>query len=143
MAAPKTLYLYGRTGCGKTTSAHKALHETKTPHYWKAPTGKRGWTGYEGQTTIIMDNWDDGSYNMNTMLNLLDDTPFVYKRETTLNATHFLILTWTHPETLYRHCKKKSPEAWKKFQDLVQNHEDITTLTHEQLEGKIKTFLTT
>ncbi|AUM61791.1 Rep [uncultured virus] len=66
---PRVIVLWGESGTGKTT---RCINEGGEDAYWKDPD--EWWDGYEGQKTIVLDDFY-GWLKYSVMLRLLDRTP--------------------------------------------------------------------
>jgi len=65
-------YLYGKTGTGKSREAYKD-HTDETHYVLPRPQGGNMWfDGYNGQETIIIDDFSHADYSLTKLLNLLD-----------------------------------------------------------------------
>lgn len=68
---PTVIYIYGETGCGKTSSIYKK--HGKENVYMKS--GSKWWDGYDGQEVILIDDFD-GCWPFRDLLRLLDNYPY-------------------------------------------------------------------
>lgn len=110
----RTIYVHGRSGCGKSRSLHQAYPDA----YWK-PQGD-WWDGYEGQAVVVLDDYY-GDQPYAQLLRVLDRYPlrlpvkggFVPAAFTTVVITsnarlddQYPGITGTKREALYRriHC---------------------------------------
>lgn len=124
----KVVIYYGIPGSGKTWSAHdQAKQETTTGVYIKPPG--RWWDQYEGQDTVIFDDFT-GDYPYHELLKVLDryECRVEYKGGIKqLTAKTFYLTSNKHPEIWY------DEKIWKC--EGVQSWEDsalarrVTTLT--------------
>lgn len=90
--------ILGTTGCGKTRFAH----ETFPDAYWK-PKGK-WWDGYDGQSTVIIDEMYGHSFPFTELLHLLDRYPYTVecKGSSVQFVSHVIVMTSNqHPGNWY------------------------------------------
>jgi len=101
--APKLTIYFGETGRGKSWMANYLNPDA----YWvPEPTGGRWWwPGYDGQKTIIIDEFESQYCKFTRLDKLLDHNPFVVEekgRSMQLEATKIIITTNTPPQEWYR-----------------------------------------
>jgi hypothetical protein len=68
---PRVLVLYGATGTGKSYMAHHLCETMGREYYVKTPNTGKWWNGYDGQKSIIMEEFR-GSIPFSTLLMLTD-----------------------------------------------------------------------
>lgn len=97
--APEILFFLGPTGCGKS---YRAFDLCKDCSYYVKPAGK-WWDGYNGQHTVIFDEWYGHCYPYTELLRLLDR--YVYPIEVKGGSTHILSSTVRFIFTSNQHPK--------------------------------------
>lgn len=103
------IVMFGPTGTGKS----KFAHETFPNAYWKPP-GK-WWPDYQGQSTVIFDEFYGTWWTHSEMLRLLDRYPVSVEGKGTyvkLVATKFVITSNVPPHQWYTEQYLKHPHAW-------------------------------
>jgi len=103
-------YYWGDTGCGKS---HKAREEN--PGLFSVSEGITGmwWTGYNGQTTVLLDDFR-GTIPLHILLKYLDKYPVqvpVHCGYKWLRATKIIITSNLAPEELYKNSDERSRNA--------------------------------
>lgn len=90
--------ILGTTGCGKTRFAHTTFSDA----YWK-PKGK-WWDGYDGQSTVIIDEMYGHNFSFTELLQLLDRYPHSVeiKGSSVQFVSHTIVMTSNrHPGNWY------------------------------------------
>lgn len=91
-------FFVGPTGVGKSRLAYSLFPDA----YRKASS--KWWDGYEGQSVVVLDDFDSTFFPVGDLLRLLDRYPFrvEYKGGSTeLLANHFVITSNLHPTAWY------------------------------------------
>jgi hypothetical protein len=65
--------VYILTGTGKTTFCKKHAPRNNEDVFWK--TDDAWWNGYDGQTDVVIDEFDGTQLKISTMLKIIDDQP--------------------------------------------------------------------
>lgn len=117
--APKVSVYYGPCGSGKSRKAFSENHDI----YCKDNT--KWWNGYEGQKTVLMDDFR-GEIEYTELLKILDRYP--YQGETkggyvNINCTHFIITSNRHPKQWYSCYSEESD--WEKNTPLKRRITEI------------------
>jgi hypothetical protein len=68
---PYVIWLFGRSGSGKTSSAYDALPDA----YFKTPGSLKWWPNYKGEQDIIIDDFRPNSGDFIRLLSILDRYP--------------------------------------------------------------------
>lgn len=142
--APKIKIYYGSTGCGKSHIAHK-LH----PNAYILPVKEKRdkntwWNYYQGEDTVLIDDFDWRKYPINYMLKLLDRHKM--KVETKggivhLNATVFIITTNFAPKKWYTWVKDGVSGCDNQYQPLMRRLKEYGEIYEMTQEKIIKTNL--
>lgn len=103
---PHVLIFYGPTGSGKSRDAFERATENGSYYSKPRPTsGGNWWDGYEGEHTVVIDDFRSRFWSYDELLQLFDrypmSTPFKggYVRQ---QAREFIITTTEHPHTWYQ-----------------------------------------
>jgi hypothetical protein len=102
---PEVIWIYGPTGTGKTEFCRQWLNDDDA-YFWD---GSSWWQEYEGESTIIVDEFR-GTIPFHQLLKLLDDLPYpVYYRggSTFLQSKKFVFTSHQHPKDLYQTIEDK------------------------------------
>lgn len=102
----RVIVSYGETDLGKTYSAINYVAQNGDYYKLTAPTQKGGklwFDGYEGQKTLIMDDWDGQCCSIAVLKNLLD----VYKLQVEIKGGY----TWAEWETVVI-TSNQHPRNW-------------------------------
>lgn len=127
---PHVVWIYGDSGSGKTRMAYASAGND----VYVKKNGSRWWDGYDGQTTVILDDfrdtWFDGE--ITEMLSILDryECRVEYKGGSRqLRATHMYITSIRHPDTMYRNTTEPIEQLMRRI-DLVTHckSSEITAL---------------
>lgn len=101
-------WLYGLSHSGKT---HFAMHFD--PNTYVKPAGSKWFDGYQGQTTVLMDEFDHSWLSLNQLLRLLDNTPLVVETKgghVPFVAKTIFITSNSEPLNFYRKAHEKDDE---------------------------------
>nr|WDW25921.1 MAG: replication-associated protein [Canine stool-associated circular virus] len=122
-------YLWGDTQTGKSREAWETDPSLYSP--MDSNTGM-WWTGYEGQTTVLFDDFR-GTVPLHTMLKWLDGYPVqvpVHGGSMYLCATRIFITSNVPPEELYKNCDQRSRDAFMRRINTVKHFcENATEVT--------------
>ncbi len=68
---------YGPPGAGKTSEAENIAESRGNPIYWleEPDSGPAWWTGYDGQRTVIIDEFADGWLGFNLLMRICNPEP--------------------------------------------------------------------
>jgi len=94
----RVLWLYGPTGCNKSRFAAEAF-----PDAWWSGANAHWWQGYDGDETVILDDWRMGDTKFTDTLRMLDRYPYVVECKggsRQLLAKTIVITTTTSPHEL-------------------------------------------
>lgn len=105
--APTVILLYGKTGAGKTRYAFE-----QDPALYRKVPQTRWFDGYEGQDTLLLDDFSGASskLSLDYLLQLLDRYPIdveVKGGYRPLLATVIYITTNNHPRTWYDYTRRE------------------------------------
>lgn len=92
-------WYWGPPGCGKSKLAYEECPDA----FWKAP-GNNWWDGYDGQKTVIMDDYDDKWFTRAELLRITDRYPLrlpVKGSFTNAEFTRVIITSNFSPRQLY------------------------------------------
>lgn len=95
----EVIWIYGRTGLGKS----KMAHELAPDAYWKMPDNK-WFDGYDGEETVIFDDFRSTWCTFPYLLRLLDRYPMMVETKggtTQWMAKRIIITSPHHPEHAY------------------------------------------
>lgn len=115
----------GTSGCGKTRYAME--HFPPPDAYWKSPStgGSDWWDDYEGQHTVVMDDFY-GWVPFSNLLRLIDRYPLTVQTKgshVSMTATHFVLTSNKFPGNWY------SYEVMERY-DMSALFRRITKLVH-------------
>lgn len=133
----EVIWKYGETGTGKTREAIEEAGDD----YWISGKSLRWWEGYQGQKTVIIDDFRKDFCTYHELLRILDIYPYrvEYKGGSTwLMATKIIITSAFHPTKVY--------ETREDIQQLLRRITDIQERTKAQgteVNGVILDPLTT
>lgn len=122
-----TTVYWGATGTGKT---HKVMTENQNVFSWNANAMRGSWTGYDGQKTLLIDEFY-GQVKVSDMLKILDgwkNQVHVNYSYTYLNFDKIFITSNKHPEDWYSGWENIPVEVKKAFFDRLG---EITEFTGE------------
>lgn len=102
---PHVLIFYGPTGSGKSRAAFERAAQNG-PYYSKPrPTGgSNWWDGYEGEHTVILDDFRSARWYYDELLQLFDRYPLLTPFKggyVSQQAREYIITTTEHPHTWY------------------------------------------
>ena len=137
----KVLYLYGKTGCGKTTSTHKVLEELDLSWFKKMP--KSHWfDGYLGQQVLFLEEFQS-CFNCTTFLSMCDTYPptLEIKGGAIANqSTHYIICSNKSPDEQYPNVQQQHYATWEAYRRRIDRTVCCTRLSHDQIEEEIRQF---
>lgn len=96
---PEVWVLYGPSGTGKSRIT---AHEWPDA-FWKIP-GEKWWDGYDGQETVVLDDFKDGDMRLTDLQRLLDRYPLwveVKGGAVPMLAKRYVLTSNTHPDNWY------------------------------------------
>nr|UBJ25962.1 replication-associated protein [Sichuan rat gut-associated circular DNA virus 3] len=96
---PEVWVLYGPSGTGKSRTV---AHEWPDA-FWKIP-GEKWWDGYDGQETVVLDDFKSGELRLTDMQRLLDYNPLwveVKGGAVPMKAKRYVITSNCHPSEWY------------------------------------------
>lgn len=94
------IYIWGPSGVGKSRKAYELIADK--PYYVKDEGP--WWTGYNGEQTVLMDDFRDSWMTHNQFIKLIDRYPMRVKIHgglTQMRATRFIITSVFPPDRLY------------------------------------------
>jgi len=97
-SVPTILILWGPSGVGKTQRAKREYPDA----YWKSVAN--WWEDYDGQSTVVFDEFDGSQYKFRELLRVLDSSPYKVECKGScyeLQATTFIFTTNTAPWNWY------------------------------------------
>lgn len=109
---PTVYWLWGASGCGKSKKAQEMAGEDV---YWK--DGEKWWDGYDGQKTIIIDDFRASNMKFNYLLRILDRYPMrveVKGGYRQLNSDVIIITTIVHYSKCYQNLDNEPLEQLKR-----------------------------
>jgi len=95
--------IWGSTGTGKTTKAHRELRSRFDERYYVKETMTTWWDGYQGEPGVLIDDYD-GNWPISYLLTILHEHPEqtqVKGAFTKLRAKFFVITSNKHPSEWY------------------------------------------
>lgn len=131
--------LWGETGTGKTRSAIELF-----PDAFIVSSTQTGlwWDGYDGEETVILDEFRDNAVGLSQLLRILDgyycQVP-IKGGSRTLCAKNIIITSNTNPQSWYHGCDKKSRLAlFRRFDTILffDSDGEIKEESRELLEPK-------
>lgn len=118
---PDVIWIHGPTGCGKTKAAYDF-----DPFLYKQ-TSTDGWfDGYYDQKTICIDDFDQGTFPLRELLQMLDGYKYQAKVKggfTTLKATTIFITSHFEPEAYFP--KDRWPEIKRRIKEIRDMGESV------------------
>lgn len=119
-AVPITVHWwFGPTGVGKSRKAFETYGQeayVKMDDNW--------WDGYEGQSTVIFDDYRPGLMPFSSLLRVLDRYPYrvrIKGTSTELSATCFVLTTTSRPEVLWHsRTEEKLAQLLRRLTTIVE-----------------------
>lgn len=119
---PHISIFWGITGAGKS---HHALHLGGKDAYWYIPqTNHRWWDGYDGQKTVIMDEFYGQGYPFKQLLRLWDKYPLQVENKgstTYMLAERFIVTSNRSPDQWYKELFNTDPDCWDQLERRISN----------------------
>ena len=140
--APKVLYIYSRTGKGKTTNTMGAIRELGYTFYVK-PSGHKWWPRYDGQRVAILEEFQS-CFTLTSFLQLCDATPFEVEFKggfTPFTSEFLIIISNLSPEAQYQQVQIDRPQSWNAYYRRVANKHCVNDCTFDQIKDIVKDFL--
>jgi len=98
---PEVIYIWGPSGAGKSRAAFELA---SIGRYYIKDEGP-WWTGYDGESTVVMDDFRDSWMKLTEFIKLVDRYPMqvkVHGNLTQLRATRWILTSVHPPESLYQ-----------------------------------------
>lgn len=113
---PNLLYIYSKTGKGKSANVRQACREAGIDVYTKT-SGLKWFQGYEHEHVIILDEFA-GGFPLCQFLQICDDSMVsieVKGSSVEITSPFIIILTNTKPEDQYMSVKEKNENSWQAY----------------------------
>lgn len=126
-------YIYGKPGVGKS---HKALTENPGA-FWKAPLNQ-WWDGYQGQKTIILDEFSGRWFPWEILMKLLDCYPLPVEQKggmMPMMANKIVITSNKYPWDLYNRLKFPMEALYRRITSWILLEEGVDPII--PLETKV------
>ena len=130
---PYVIWLYGRSGSGKTSSAFTSLPDA----YFKTPGSLKWWYGYQGEQDIIIDDFRPNAGDFIRLLSLLDKYPCQVEYKGGIKQFYGDFIIITSPRSV-----ESTFSQWEFGKDY--SDEDITQIlrrVHEEIEVNEETII--
>lgn len=112
---PHVLIFYGPTGSGKSRAAFERAKAGGSYYSKPRPTGGGNWwDGYEGETTVILDDFRSARWYYDELLQLFDRYPLQSPFKggyVSQQAREYIITTTEHPHTWYE-AENRIPDGY-------------------------------
>ena len=141
--AAKVLYLFGKTGSGKTTSTLKVLQELELSFFKKMP-GTHWFDGYTGQQVLVLEEFQS-CFTLTKFLSMCDPHPpqLEIKGGTMPNRSPYIIICSNKsPLRQYTTVQEESPTSFAAFLRRINTEVDCTGREYGDIEAHIRSFLT-
>ncbi len=102
----RLIVVYGDAGCGKTTWADAYDPEQSFTFPEQSDSGPTWFDGYQGERTLVIQDWDDKTMKIRTLLRMCDETYHQFKVHGgyTIGKWDTIIITANpHPADWYNH----------------------------------------
>ena len=141
--AAKVLYLFGKTGSGKTMSTLKVLQELELSFFKKMP-GTHWFDGYTGQQVLVLEEFQS-RFTLTKFLSMCDPHPphLEIKGGTMPNRSPYIIICSNKsPLQQYTTVQEESPASFAAFLRRINTEVDCTGREYGDIEAHIRSFLT-
>lgn len=112
---PTVVWLWGRTGTGKTLAARQWL-----PDAWMSGKSLRWWQGYDGQKDVIIDDFRGDFCTFHELLRILDRNPYTVEVKggsRQLKAERIVITSPYPPQLAYRKCGENIGQLMRRINE--------------------------
>jgi len=123
---PTVVWLYGKTGCGKSRMAHEMF-----PDAYTKSDGSKWWDGYDRHENVILDDFRGNWMNFNELLTLLDR----YERRVEFKggsrqfvAKNIVITSCAHPLATYTNVGERIDQLIRRIDIIEQLGEESQEL---------------
>ena len=141
---PRLLYIWGKTGHGKTTTTRKVLKELGKTAYWK-PSAIKWWNGYDHQEVVVLEEFAS-CFPVTSFLQLTDPTPMQVEFKGGMikfDSPYIIVLSNTAPDCQYLKVADDNKSRHDAYLRRVENHLETEPDNHELIRATIIDFLST
>ena len=141
-STPKVLYIYGKSGVGKSYNTEEAIKDLGLSYYFK-PSGSRWWPEYDQEDVVILEEFTS-CFTCSQFLQLCDKAPYQVEYKggfTHFNSGHIIILSNMGHGEQYSNVRQDKLPQWEAYMRRVQNYLDVSAFTHEEIMCAVNSFL--
>lgn len=109
----EVLLLIGEAGTGKTRHAAEQYPDA----YWK-PSQSKWWDGYQGEKTVVFDDFNHGWFTWDTFMRIIDRYPLKVEYKgghVDFCATTMVLTSNTHPRYWYKNMGNRWPALQRRI----------------------------
>lgn len=125
----EVLVYFGKPGSGKTWLAKQSYPDA----FWM-PSQSKWWDGYQGESTVIFDEFNHGWFPWDTFMRIIDRYPMKVEYKggvIDLCARRFVLTTNTHPRLWYKNMGDKFAALARRIHKVLVFDKETTGVFEE------------